>query len=392
MSSESHIVLIGPRNGGTTTGVSVAFEAIISHLDASETTQTKIVDTNLESSIASTGRFSGKKALYVCGAVLRAFAAVPGSGLVYLVGSSSFLGFFKDACVIWWCWAFRRPVAVHLHGGGFRDFYCSSGGVFKFFVRLTLKRVARIFVLADALRDQFHFIPQDRIAVVPNGVPDSSSDTGRTFKHMPKHGEPFRFLYLSNMMVTKGYLATATAAKRLSLSGSLIEMHFCGSFIHSSCEGRPIESEKAKRGFETLAKEPQLSSTICFHGSVGGDRKREMLRNSHCLVLPTRYPGEGQPLCILEALSYGVPVIATSWRGIPETIVHESTGILIEDQSTDSVEGAMKRMISMSHDRYAAMSQACRTDFENRFRLTQHLERLSAELESLVLNQAKPDR
>jgi glycosyltransferase involved in cell wall biosynthesis len=36
--------------------------------------------------------------------------------------------------------------------------------------------------------------------------------------------------------------------------------------------------------------------------------------------MPTAYPHEGQPLVLLEALAYDLPIVATRWRAIPESL------------------------------------------------------------------------
>jgi glycosyltransferase involved in cell wall biosynthesis len=61
-----------------------------------------------------------------------------------------------------------------------------------------------------------------------------------------------------------------------------------------------------------------------FHSDVTGFYKRAKL-----FVLPSLW-GEGCPTTILEALSYGVPVVAHNIDGIPELINHGDDGLLLE--------------------------------------------------------------
>jgi glycosyltransferase involved in cell wall biosynthesis len=72
----------------------------------------------------------------------------------------------------------------------------------------------------------------------------------------------------------------------------------------------------------------QHPASLRYCGPVQGAEKSRLFRESHCLCLPTRYPPEGQPLVLLEAMAHDLPVIATRWRGIPDTLPPEA--ILVE--------------------------------------------------------------
>jgi glycosyltransferase involved in cell wall biosynthesis len=57
---------------------------------------------------------------------------------------------------------------------------------------------------------------------------------------------------------------------------------------------------------------------IQFLGKVEGHRKEKALLEAHFLVLPTRYPHEGQPLVLIEAMSAGAVPVTTDQGGIPD--------------------------------------------------------------------------
>ncbi len=82
---------------------------------------------------------------------------------------------------------------------------------------------------------------------------------------------------------------------------------------------------------------------VRYRGSVDPDDVRSVLSGYDALLLPTYLPTEGYPGVIPEAYSAGLPVICTNWRQLPE-MVDESTGILVEPRSADSLYVAMKRL------------------------------------------------
>lgn len=70
--------------------------------------------------------------------------------------------------------------------------------------------------------------------------------------------------------------------------------------------GRGPESEKLRR----LVKDKGLSDSIFFHGYVSDSVKNEYLKSSRAFILPSER--EGFSIAALEAMSYGLPVVAAS--------------------------------------------------------------------------------
>lgn len=70
------------------------------------------------------------------------------------------------------------------------------------------------------------------------------------------------------------------------------------------------------------------------------------LKEYDILLLPTYWEGEGYPGIIIEALSVGVPTIATLWGGIPEIVEHNYNGILIPPNNNKALVKAIKSINS----------------------------------------------
>jgi L-malate glycosyltransferase len=84
---------------------------------------------------------------------------------------------------------------------------------------------------------------------------------------------------------------------------------------------------------EILARELGLSNSICFLGRQ--ESFIPWLQNSDLFLLPSELESFG--LAALEAMSCGVPVIASNVQGIPEVVVHGSTGFLATMGDTEEM-------------------------------------------------------
>lgn len=63
-----------------------------------------------------------------------------------------------------------------------------------------------------------------------------------------------------------------------------------------------------------------------------------------CIIAPDG-DRDGIPTVILEAMSMGIPVIASSVAGIPEVVIHKKTGLLVEPGSSVALSKALLKLI-----------------------------------------------
>lgn len=94
------------------------------------------------------------------------------------------------------------------------------------------------------------------------------------------------------------------------------------------------------------------------------DDVAEVMRGLHCFVLPSL--AEGLSNSILEAMSSGLPVIATHVGGNADLVSHGKTGLLVPSASPDSMAEAIATLAA-APARAAAMGQAGRARVEVRF-------------------------
>ncbi len=77
---------------------------------------------------------------------------------------------------------------------------------------------------------------------------------------------------------------------------------------------------------------PAIDSKECtFVGEVGNDEKKRLLRRASCLLVPSLVE-ETSSLVAMEAMAYGVPVIAFRAGALNELIRHAENGYLVNDE------------------------------------------------------------
>lgn len=117
----------------------------------------------------------------------------------------------------------------------------------------------------------------------------------------PQAGRPFRYCCLAIADIhRKGYDVLAEAWRGITDA----ELHIAGS---------GTDGEQLRQLFEGCAN-------MHFHGHLDKHQVRELLYQSDALVLPSR--SEAQPLVLLEAMSTGIPVVATECTPRSERIPH----------------------------------------------------------------------
>ena len=116
--------------------------------------------------------------------------------------------------------------------------------------------------------------------------------------------------------------------------------------------------------------------------TVGFARFTEIMRAAHFLFLPSHAEAYGQAFC--EAMSFGVPVIASTVGGIPTIVRNGETGFL-KPPGTRAAQFADIICESFSSpDRYRAMAIAARDDYRDRLNWNQFGRSLGDTIAALV--------
>ena len=99
-----------------------------------------------------------------------------------------------------------------------------------------------------------------------------------------------------------------------------------------------------------LSLELGLSGQVEFTGFLSEEKLRELYWKSHIFFHPSRLTAdknqEGIPNSMLEAMSTGLPVVATLHGGIPEAVEHGYSGYLCPERDVAKLTDEMIRLVS----------------------------------------------
>jgi colanic acid/amylovoran biosynthesis glycosyltransferase len=98
-----------------------------------------------------------------------------------------------------------------------------------------------------------------------------------------------------------------------------------------------------------LAKGPETEGRIDFVGFVQPDRAREILRQHHVFLCPSKHAPNGDaeggsPVALTEAMALGLLCVATRHCDIPEVARHEDTGLLADSGDVTGLTDLLERV------------------------------------------------
>lgn len=255
--------------------------------------------------------------------------------------------------------------------------------------RRLLGRPELSLVLAEVLRKDAVQLGSKQIEVVNNAVLDPCPDFHTRawelrrdrLDRLRSQGGTVEVLFLALCSEDKGLFDAVEAVRRANdecqTTGSTLR------FRLSVAGGFPDPG--TQRRFEELVTSQEHAGCVQHVGFLKGPAKHAAMLGSDVLIFPSYYAFETHPLSLVEAMAYGMQIVATRWRGIPE-MLPDGLAFLVEPRNPVALsQGLMK---SISHDR----GQQLRERYEKRYTLDRFLERFAEALRKVDPRTPAPRR
>jgi glycosyltransferase involved in cell wall biosynthesis len=316
--------------------------------------------------------------------------------LYYIPAPGKPSALYRDWVVMFLCRPFYKRIVLHWHAAGLAKWLETSTRYrARAFTYNRLKDVDMSIVLSKYNRADAEKLFPKNIAVVSNGIPDPCPDFDKQLlpgrkarvaarkkiaggqpdasesEKAGEHPECFRVLYLAHCTREKGLFdcigGVLRANEKLAAAGKFrIELTVAGNFVS------PAEREE----FNRIAATAEGVKYVRYLGFVSGEGKDKALREADLFCFPTYYQNENQPVNLIEAMAFGLPVITTRWRSLPE-LLPPGEHSLVDTCSPEQIADALVAGLTVDG------SAAARENFLRHFTLQQYLAGLAEAFHSL---------
>lgn len=237
---------------------------------------------------------------------------------VYLSMAQNKFGFFRDSLFIIIGKVLKKEIYVHFHGEAFDQFYNRQAILTKSYIRLILRRIDKLLVLGNLIKDRFkQLIPQEKIYVIYNCIGPAYLPEATSLKDNK----------IKNNVLFIGYISQAKGAPDLVKAASIVIKNF-EIKPKFTLIGPPIDKERnitfianPNGGYShtlDLIEKNNLSDFIKIHTDISQELKNLYLFNSDIFAFPSY--SEGFALVVLEAMAAGLPVIMSRVGGLSEIL------------------------------------------------------------------------
>ena len=212
----------------------------------------------------------------------------------------------------------------------------------------------RVLCVSDAVRA--YFAPgHGRVQTVYDPLPARG-------EKLPTHAvaeaadAPVRLLYLSNYIRGKGQNFAVEAFRQAYAQCPRLRLHFVGGDMGL------VKNQEFRQELEATVRQANLAGVVTFAGFASDT---EDLMKAHDVVLNFS-EAESFSLTCLDALYYGVPLIASDCGGPAELFEANVSGLLVPNRDVAAMVAAMVQLAENAGQR-RAFAQASRAFVRQKF-------------------------
>ncbi len=184
---------------------------------------------------------------------------------------------------------------------------------FKWFLRWAARRSAKVVAISSYTANELRELVDIPIEVIPYSasLPPASGTVS------PSDGRP-SILFVGRLVERKGVSVLIEAVGRLQNRDARLV----------------IVGEGPERSrLEALSRQTGVADRVEFRGKVSDAELQRAYQRASAFVLPsvldTRGDTEGLGVVLLEAMNYGVPVVASRIGGIVDVVADRDSGLLV---------------------------------------------------------------
>lgn len=251
--------------------------------------------------------------------------------IVHINPSLSFNSILRDSLFVFLSKLFKKKVLVQWHGWNPKNKKFLKGSMLKW-IKMTLFKADHTKFLYEELIKNYKLLGYNNKLSL--GKTFVSQEFEKVSINFNKNSKNIKLLFLSTISVSKGIYEAINLFEILKKSHTGLELKIAGKgpdFDEVS------EFVKEKKDIEVL-------------GFVSGKKKIEVLQNSDIYLFPSSH--EGMPISVLEAMYFGLPVLATKVGALNDFFKEKLMGFSSSKKTyLESMEKNLKFLINDSKAR-----------------------------------------
>lgn len=350
--------------------------------------QIRHVNAQLSSGASDIGSMRPGKLLTLVGYLIQAcFARFSGgySVFYYVPAPAKRSAMYRDWMVLGLCRCIFPRLVLHWHAVGLGSWLQQEARPWeKWLTRRVLGRADLSLSLSRLTASDAGVFSPKETRVVPNGILDPIPDFAQRMAPVRERrfrgiqaamqeiaGPPFQVnvLFLALCSRDKGvfdaFHAVVMANEQLRSNKCRVHFHLvvAGEFVHAG------DREK----FNALIAEKPVATIQGFLDPTG---KAAAFAMADLFLFPTYYANEGQPLNLVEAMAWGLPIVTTRWRAVPEILPEDYPGV-VEPRDIPALASAMILVLG------GHFSHCLRERYLEKYTVERHLDCLGNALREL---------
>lgn len=240
------------------------------------------------------------------------------------IHSASRGSFLRKSFIFFISKTFGKKVVFHVHGAEFHLFYERSP--FKRYIKYIINNADLVICLSKEWETYFSTNFKCRkLEILFNVIEEPP-----VHELDPNRDSRLHLLFLGRVGYRKGIFDLLDV---LIEHKNLFQSHFKLSI------GGDGEIER----LQNIIKDNKLEDWVSYVGWVSADKKHQLLSACDVYVLPSY--NEGLPISVLEAMSYGKPVISTNVGGIPQIVKPGVNGWVHEAGNKEQITHILNGLI-----------------------------------------------
>lgn len=244
------------------------------------------------------------------------------------IHSASRGSFIRKSYLVVLAKLFRKKVILHIHGAEFEKFYRNECGKFKqSYIKKILSVTDKVIVLGEEWKQKIGEYCSSEIIVLNNAIKIPTENLYNNNSNC--------ITVLGRLGTRKGTFDIIEATKKLVEKYPNIIVNLAG------------DGEIDKVNLEI--KKYGLEKNINVLGWIDENKRTQLLKDTGIYILPSY--NEGMPMSILEAMSYGIPVISTDVGSIPTVIKNDENGYIIKPGDIEKLYTLIDKLIQSSEIR-----------------------------------------